>query len=44
MVKKNIPVKALVTLYSHIKQVIEQARNTVYRTANFAMVQAGQTH
>ncbi|MBI1222596.1 MAG: DUF1016 family protein [Bacteroidetes bacterium] len=40
MAKKNIPVKAIATLYSHIKQVIEQAQNTVYQTANFAMVQA----
>lgn len=27
-------------LYSTIKQIIEEARNTVYRTANFEMVQA----
>lgn len=40
MAKKNMPAKAIATLYGHIKQVIEEARNTVYRTANFAMVQA----
>lgn len=40
MSRKNLPVKILATLYSNIKQVIEEARNTVYRTANFAMVQA----
>jgi len=28
------------TLYGQIKEVIEEARNRVYRTANFAMVQA----
>ena len=28
------------TLYNTINQIIEEARNTVYRTANFTMVQA----
>jgi hypothetical protein len=27
-------------LYGNIKQVIEEARSSVYRAANFAMVQA----
>ena len=40
MSKEKTPAKTIETLYSNIKQVIEEARNTVYRTANFAMVQA----
>jgi len=28
------------TLYNTINQIIEEARNTVYRTANFTMVKA----
>jgi predicted nuclease of restriction endonuclease-like (RecB) superfamily len=40
MTKKNIPVKSVETLYNNVKQIIEEARNTVYRAANFAMVQA----
>ncbi|TVR37576.1 MAG: DUF1016 domain-containing protein [Cryomorphaceae bacterium] len=40
MSKKNIPSKQIEALYDEIRQIIEEARNTVYRTANFAMVQA----
>lgn len=40
MSKEKLPVKTIETLYSNIKQVIEEARNVVYRTANFAMVQS----
>lgn len=40
MSKGKLPAKTLETLYSNIRQVIEEARNTVYRAANFAMVQA----
>lgn len=40
MSKEKSPSKTIETLYSNIKQVIEEARNTVYRAANFAMVQA----
>ena len=36
---KNIS-KEINTLYDAINQIIEEARNTVYRTANFTMVQA----
>lgn len=39
MAKNNTP-STLTTLYDTINQIIEQARNTVYRTANFTMVQA----
>lgn len=40
MAKKNIPATSIEKLYSNIKQVIEEARNTAYRAANFSMVQA----
>jgi predicted nuclease of restriction endonuclease-like (RecB) superfamily len=40
MSKENLPGKAIETLYSSVKQIIEQSRNTVYRTANLMMVQA----
>lgn len=40
MSKEKLPVKNIERLYGNIKQIIEEARNTVYRTANFAMVQA----
>lgn len=40
MAKKNLPAKTIESLYSNVKQIIEQARNNVYRAANFAMVQA----
>ena len=40
MNKEKLPSKSIETLYSNIKQVIEEARNTVYRAANFAMAQA----
>lgn len=38
---KSITAKTRIeTLYQNIKQVIDEARNTVYRTSNFTMVQA----
>lgn len=37
--KKHIPEK-INTLYDTINKIIEDARNTVYQTANFTMVQA----
>lgn len=37
--KKHTP-SGFDTLYNTINQIIEEARNTVYRTANFTMVQA----
>lgn len=40
MTKKNLPVTTIESLYSNVKQIIEEARSTVYKTANFAMVQA----
>jgi predicted nuclease of restriction endonuclease-like (RecB) superfamily len=40
MAKKNLPVKTIESLYSNVKQIIEEARNNVYKAANFAMVQA----
>jgi len=40
MAKKNIPVTNIERLYNQVKQIIEEARNTVYRTANFEMVQS----
>lgn len=40
MNKETPPLKTIETLYSNIKQVIEEARNTAYRAVNFAMVQA----
>lgn len=38
MAKKNIPAVSIEKLYRNIKQVIEEARNTAYRAANFSMV------
>jgi predicted nuclease of restriction endonuclease-like (RecB) superfamily len=38
MAKKNIPAVSIEKLYNKVKQVIEEARNAVYHTANFAMV------
>jgi predicted nuclease of restriction endonuclease-like (RecB) superfamily len=40
MNKENLPSKTIEILFTEVKQIIEQARNTVYRTANFEMVQA----
>lgn len=40
MAKQNHPPQAVNTLYDTINKIIEEARNTVYRAANFAMVQA----
>jgi len=40
MTKQNLPSKKIDTLYNTINQIIEQARNTVYRTANSTMVKA----
>lgn len=40
MNKENLPSKTVEMLFTEVKQIIEQARNTVYKTANFAMVQA----
>lgn len=40
MSKGNLPSRTIETLYSNVKQIIEEARNKVYRAANFAMVQA----
>lgn len=40
MAKKILPAKTIESLYSNVKQIIEEARNNVYRAANFAMVQA----
>ena len=37
--QKNIP-QEINSLYDTISQIIEEARNTVYRSANFTMVQA----
>src|SRR5690554_266500 len=37
---ENLPQKTIETLYKEVKQVIEESRNTAYRAANFAMVQA----
>jgi predicted nuclease of restriction endonuclease-like (RecB) superfamily len=38
MAKKNVPIISIEKLYSKIKQVIEEGKNTAYRAANFAMV------
>ena len=38
--KNNLPEKSIEILYRDIKKIIEDARDTVYRTANFSMVQA----
>ena len=40
MSRDHLPSETVETLYGQIKEVIEEARNRVYRTANFAMVQA----
>lgn len=40
MAKKKTLVATKDTLYESVKQIIEEARNNVYRAANFAMVQA----
>lgn len=40
MAKQNHTPQAVNTLYDTINKIIEEARNTVYRAANFAMVQA----
>jgi predicted nuclease of restriction endonuclease-like (RecB) superfamily len=40
MAKLNLTPSEINTLYNTINQIIEEARNTVYRTANFTMVQA----
>lgn len=40
MVKKNQITTGINTLYDTINQIIEEARKTVYRAANFTMVQA----
>lgn len=40
MAKKNQITTGINTLYDTINQIIEEARKTVYRTANFTMVQA----
>lgn len=40
MAKKTSPIAAIETLYSNIRHIIEQARDTAYRAVNFAMAQA----
>lgn len=35
----NFPSNTIEPLYKEVKQIIEESRNTVYRAANFAMVQ-----
>jgi predicted nuclease of restriction endonuclease-like (RecB) superfamily len=40
MAKKQLLIARKGTLYESIKQIIEEARSTAYRAANFAMVQA----
>lgn len=40
MARKILPARTIESLYSNVKQIIEEARNNVYRAANFAMVQA----
>lgn len=40
MAKKKALEAGIGNLYSNIKHIIEEARNTTYRAANFAMVQA----
>jgi len=37
---ENLPSKTIDTLYKEVKQVIEEARNTVYQTTNFRMLEA----
>jgi len=38
--KEKLPSKTVEVLYQEVKQIIDESRNTVYRAANFAMVQA----
>ncbi len=40
MSKEKTSLKTIEMLYNNIKHIIEETRNTVYRAANFAMVQA----
>ncbi|MDB5011999.1 MAG: putative cytoplasmic protein [Daejeonella sp.] len=40
MVKKNVPETRVEVLYNGVRQIIEDARNSVYRTANVMMVKA----
>jgi hypothetical protein len=40
MTKKNTPTTTITVLFDTISHIIEEAKNTVYRTANFTMVQA----
>lgn len=40
MEKQNLPAKSMDGLYQTIHQILEDARNTVYRSANFTMVKA----
>lgn len=37
---EQLPENTIDTLYKEVKQIIEGSRNTIYRAANFAMVQA----
>jgi predicted nuclease of restriction endonuclease-like (RecB) superfamily len=37
---ENLPSKTIETLYQEVRQIIEEARSTIYRTANFETVQA----
>ena len=37
---ENLPSKTIETLYQEVKQIIDKAKNTVYRTANFEMVKS----
>jgi len=37
---ENLPSKTIETLYQEVKQIIEEARSTIYRTANFETVKA----
>lgn len=36
----NFPHKTIEALYSEVRSVLEESKNTAYRAANFAMVQA----
>jgi predicted nuclease of restriction endonuclease-like (RecB) superfamily len=40
MAKKNVLATNIENLYGNIRHVIEEARNTIYRTSSFAMVRA----
>lgn len=40
MSKENLPSKTIDTLFTEVKQIIHQAKNTMYQTVNFTMVQA----